>query len=230
MNNMDSEDRFASIYREVRLEEADFILSQCKQDFVPSARYRKRVRRLLANCKKGRDINYVMPIKKRVTLLLVAALILALAGCAWVNRKAIGNFGQTIFSNYLNLSIETSEVTENIYPEIIEEEYYLSYIPDGYEQVEYNSNIRRVMYRWEKENEYISFIQYTLDSLNTYLNTDDADIEIIQYSGSDVYICNQTETINIVWTNQKYGFCIKTNDKNILNDIESMLNILKKAD
>lgn len=223
MNNINSEDRFASIYREVRLEEADFILSQCKQDFVPSARYRKRVRRLLANCKKGRDINYVMPIKKRVTLLLAAALILTLAGCAFANRKALGNFIQNFFSDYLNLTIETSGVAENAYPEIIEKEYHLSYIPEGYEQVEYNSNIRRVMYRWKKENEYINFIQYTLDHLNIYLNTDDADIEMIQYSGIDVYICKQAETINIVWTNQEYGFFIESNNKDILNEIETII-------
>ena len=80
------------------------------------------------------------------------------------------------------------------------------------------------MYRWKKGDYNITFFQHPIDAINTYLNTEDANIEIKYIMEYEVYISKYSDIVCVIWQNSSYGFYISMNDISLLDDLEHFIS------
>ena len=116
-------------------------------------------------------------------------------------------------------------------PTTIEEEYYLTVLPDNFEMVGQDKLSFHVytLYRNEFSNQTISFSQYTKNIYKKHYNTEDhnfEEIEINDHKGIYIYFSESHRSI-VIWDNNDYIFELDGNlSKDTLVDLAKSAKVL----
>lgn len=129
-------------------------------------------------------------------------------------REAFFDFITSIFSDHNVVTTESG--TDRGYPTTIEEEYYISELPEGFEEIDKGRTDNSIDISYFRNDEYILFTQYTKAAYEQNYDNENNNYE--EYEDEDgtkyIVIFNDYES-TYIWDNGRYIFVIGSNlDKN----------------
>lgn len=189
-----------------------------EEPHIFSEKHNKRMAKLIKNQKKP----YFMLIctTGRRAACIIATIIILSASALSVKaiREAIFDFIMKAFSDYTIVSTESG--TDTGYPDTIEEEYYISELPEGFNQTQYGlSNVALSVFYSNNNGDYILFTQETKAEYETNYDNHLNEFKTT-YNGQEYIIIESDKDITYIWDNGYYIFEMTSN-----LDKESSLNL-----
>lgn len=140
-------------------------------------------------------------------------------------RDAVFDFIIERFPNHRNIVTAKSDTDED-YPDTIEEEYYLSALPEGFKEDYYSKTEKYISISYSKEDCFIDFIQSTKSDFAFHYTKKDDYI----YSDGETYLVITGKDIAedrdlgiltaYIWNNGRYIFFVSSNlDKETILDL-----------
>ena len=157
----------------------DKLAASCTEEIVYSERHNLAMRAIIYGKTDAKRV--WSPKMRRIIAILVAATLL-LTSCGIIFRNEI----REIFEEFFVRLTYDKETESN---DLIEEVYYLRYVPDGYElKREVITNVF-AQYVFEKQTEnFIEFEQHLITSSNYYLDNKDGHSQIKEIENYSVSI------------------------------------------
>lgn len=148
---------------------------------------------------------------RRAACIIVAFVVLSASALSVkAIREAFFDFITRIFSDHTVVTVESG--TDKGYPTTIEEEYFISELPDGFVEMDKGITDNSIDIFYFRNDEYVFFTQYTKAKYER--NYDNERSEFSEFIDSDgkryMIITNQSE-ITYIWDNGKYIFEITSN-------------------
>ena len=196
MDNKTNQELFKQALVEGVNRRLDREIATCDEEITYSRRHIKNMARIV----NGKQIK--KPLNRKMIAILVAAAILLLAGCAIIYRNEIRDFITDIREHFVKVSFSEGEnESQNI-----EEIYELTYVPEGYSLEKEEVNRIFVQYLFVNEDDdYIKFIQQSLDSSSFSVDIEHGNYDIINIGEYEIYY-RQTDGINYyLWNDGKYA-------------------------
>ena len=197
--NKTNEELFKQAINEALTNKFQRMADACDEEIVCSRRHRKAMRTII-NGKTPRKP--MTPMNRRVVAILVAAVLLLLAGCAIIYRDQIREFVTDIREFFVKVSFsEGDNESRNI-----EEIYELTYLPEGYTLKEERINrvgIERIF--TNDEGKKIKFIQQALDNTSFSVDSEHSDTVVIEIEDYTVYSRKTNGTYYYLWNNGDYA-------------------------
>lgn len=186
---------------------------------VFSEKHNKKMAKLIKRQRKP-YFKLICTTGRRVACIVVLMLVVfASSLTVKAVREAVYDFIMSIFSDHTVVTVDSG--TDAGYPETIEEEYYISNLPEGFERVDYSKSSISVFSAYENKDKYILFSQYT----KAYYETN-YDNELTQstkqYSKNEqVFLVFESEKeTTFIWDNGEYIFTITSNlDKSSITNL-----------
>ena len=196
MDNKTNQELFKQALVEGVNRRLDREIATCDEEITYSRRHIKNMVRIV----NGKEIK--KPLNRKMIAILVAAAILLLAGCAIIYRNEIREFISKIYDSFVELRFEEGEQESRN----IEEIYELTYVPEGYSLEKEEVNRIFVQYLFVNEDDdYIKFIQQSLDSSSFSVDIEHGDYDVINIDEYEIYY-RQTDGINYyLWNDGKYA-------------------------
>lgn len=212
------------------LDEADV---SAYYDYKFSDEYKKKMSNLLRRRKR-----FYYPLIKtqaRKAACIAAAVVIA-AFCSLgfkPVRQIVYNFFIKHHADHDRVTVVKEERESSGVPELIEEIYEVTYIPDGYVLDESEDSIVNVYRFWKKGKYRLNFNQYTMD-IATNLDNQDSKVSKKTIDGQEYIIREPIDedpdgSTEIMWNNGRYVFDIYADDL----DTETLIKIaqsVKKTD
>ena len=207
MSTSNVKSNFGDLFLEANLEAIDEVLSKCTQPYVPTKEFEQKIQKMIYG-ERPKVVTKKLPLRKKRAVALIASLILALVGCVWANHKEIGAFFQEFFETHFNLTVNVDETGQ--YPSTLEKVYHPAYIPEGYEQTEYDADIMQVYACWElSDTERIIFKQNVVNDEKALFDLEHSNAKTIVISGYQIFCFDGNNHITYTWCNGEYLFTIK---------------------
>lgn len=148
---------------------------------------------------------------RRAACIIVAFIVLSASALSVkAIREAFFDFITRFFSDHTVVTVESG--TDKGYPTTIEEEYFISELPDGFVEMDKGITDNSIDIIYFRNDEYVFFTQYTKAKYER--NYDNERSEFSEFIDSDgkryMIITNQSE-ITYIWDNGKYIFEITSN-------------------
>ena len=174
-------------------------IAACDEKITYSRRHIKNMARIV-NGKTPRK-----PLSAKIIAILVAAAILILAGCAIIYRNEIREFISKVYDSFVELRFEEGEQES----QNIEEIYELTYVPEGYSLAKEEVNRIFIQYLFSNEDDdYIKFIQQSLDYSSFSVDIEHSDNIVIEIGNYTVYSRQTNGTYYYLWNDGKYALHI----------------------
>lgn len=123
--------------------------------------------------------------------------------------------------NFVNRSNDKS------YEEIIHNPYEPTYIPEGYEQINFDTSPSWMHYKYQNKNgNYLTINQY-LTSDNMAINNTDTTFERKRVNGDNIIFSRHNDQVSYYWTNDSYTFAIHTKTALSEEEAENVIKGLK---
>ena len=183
---------------------------------VFSEKHNKKMAKLIKRQRKP-YFKLICTTGRRVACIIVAIVAIAASTLSVkAVREAFFNFITKIFSDHTVVTVDSG--TDAGYPETIEEEYYISDLPEGFERVDYSKIDTSVVSFYFNNDDYIVFSQYTKEYYKTNYDNEQASIEKEFYSSNQSYLIIESEVDTVcIWDNGSYILSIRSNlDKDII--------------
>ena len=194
-----------------------------EEPHVFSEKHNKKMAKLIKNQKK--PYYALISTAGRRAACIIAAIIILSASALSVRaiREAIFDFIMRIFSDRTVVSTESG--TDEGYPETIEELYYISELPEGFEQNKFNENDVSIDTLYVNDEKYILFSQYTKSYYHkTYDNEQSKYKEYCNEENQEYLIFSSEYSNAFLWDNGRYIFTISSN-----LDKEDILKLCKST-
>lgn len=145
--------------------------------------------------------------KRRLAALLVAAVMLLLAGCTAVfYKEQIGDFFTEVYEKYIKGSFAEEDAVNN---QFINEYYTLTYVPEGYESLEKNTGKMLARYVWENaDGAQMIFAQAPINSGSFFLDNESGTTDVIEMGEYTIYCRIIDGTYSYIWNNEEYAFAL----------------------
>ena len=204
MENKTNQELFKQALVEGVNRRLDREIATCDEEITYSRRHIKNMVRIV----NGKEIK--KPLNRKMIAILVAAAILLLAGCAIIYRNEIRDFITDIREHFVKVSFSEGEnESQNI-----EEIYELTYVPDGYSLEKQEINRMMVQYVFTDPNEnYIRFIQRSLDASSFSVDIEHGDYEIINIGKYEIYYRQLNGGYYYIWNDGKYAMQLNFTDE-----------------
>ncbi len=186
---------------------------ELKSDYVFSDKYKRKINKLI----KRREKPYFKLIctTGRRIVCTAAAVIIILASALSVEavREAIHDFLMNIFKGHTAVSVSG---TIEDYPTVIEEEYEIANLPEGFEKVDYYADDKSIFAAYFNEEKYILFEQTIYYDFIENLDNSHSEFEYYTDTANQEYLIHNTGSdYCITFNNGKYIIRITSNlDKN----------------
>lgn len=201
--------------------ELDKLIDEVKNTGEPefSEEYRKKIRKLMI---KGGKLGSLSAVARKTAVVAAACLIVLFASIPLKNaiaspdKEAAKPYYIGMDTAYFTLCFKGGN--EEKYPEYIEDDYDLGYVPDGFELSDksYDSAYKctRINTDYKRNTKLISLLQTVRKDYRFSDKTNHRDIS--EYTGKDgqIYVViKSTDSYNtmVVWDNGKYIFELDTN-------------------
>ncbi len=144
-------------------------------------------------------------VKTRYLIALIAVAALLLSSCAvYAYRVEIKSFIEDAFDGHIRLSHEDENTDVKI-----EQFYTITEIPSGYTLKEGVETPTFAYYLWENSNKHIiKFEQYAVRSAFSILDTENGNIDILDYNGLEIAHEKNDEKDIYTWNNNTYVFIV----------------------
>lgn len=173
------------------------------EDHVFSVKHEKKMVKLIKRQKK--PYFKLICTGGRRAACIIAAIILLSASALSVEavRKAIFDFIISIFSDHNVITVE--EGTDSGYPETIEEEYYISDLPEGFTLFQETKLENKIYKVYTNDDKYIILQQKVKLNYKHYNdNENNQRISTYQYGNIEYYIIETSNDIRYIWDDGRY--------------------------
>lgn len=159
-------------------------------------------------------------------LAAVLALNLILVGTVEAYREEVWQLIRRVTRKYTEFRIETNPTTPTSPFVPIDPPY----IPEGYEEVDRVITDMDNLILYCRDDKNFFYSQTNLESGPLYIDTEDANAEVLSLYGCDVYVITENEMTHTYWVDGGYIFSISGNSgyEEILKITENILNIFEK--
>lgn len=216
---MDSKEIIGNAMEEVLDDEFDKYINDLPlyADHKFSDRHNRKMRKLIKRQRKP-YFKLISTVGRRAACIVTAVLIFS------ASALSVEAVRKEVFDLIINKFTDRSGVvtvessTDEDYPDTIEEEYYISALPDGFEETSNSRSETNNYMVYSKEEDYIIFSQFTKSEFKLYF-----DDEYPEYSidpeGEKYFIIKTDYDKIYIWNNERYAFYVQSNlDKDtILN-------------
>ncbi len=200
-------------------------LRQCEDDIASWTEPVKLSYSFYKKCSKIIGVN-VIPQKytvRRTFVLIAAAVLLLLTACAaYIYRDDIKGLFVECLNDHDKVCAE--KAAEGFDAKFLEDVYYLTYVPEGYELVESEINSMKTYYKYSKGNE--STIIYTQKSTlaNEYINKKNAKGIFARNVPYDIYYLQTNQLHCYVWYDGDFYNELIFNKAISDNELENIIN------
>ncbi|MBR1662994.1 MAG: DUF4367 domain-containing protein [Ruminococcus sp.] len=174
-----------------------------------SERHNRKMNKLIKRQRKP-YFSMISTAGRRAACVIVAFVVLSASALSVrAIREAFFDFITSIFSDHSVVTVESG--TDSGYPETIEEEYYISALPEGFEKAGDERTGNSIDISYFRENDYILFTQYTKSCYEQ--NYDNEYTEYKEHiDGDEKYLVIENEyDTTYIWDTGKYIFTIQSN-------------------
>ena len=191
---------------------------ESEEPHIFSEKHNKKMAKLIKDQKKP-YFTLICTAGRRAACIVAAILILSASALSVkAIREAVFDFIMRIFSDHTVVTTESG--TDAGYPETIEEEYYISELPEGFYQTQYvlNNTLLSSSYSDDHGN-YILFKQEVKALYETYYDIHLNESKIV-YNNQEYLRIGSDNNTTYIWDNGHYVFEVTSNiDKNELLSI-----------
>ena len=213
-----NEELFKQAINEALTNKFQRMADACDEEIVCSRRHRKAMRAIVSGKTPRKPMT---PMNRRVVAVLIAAVLLLLAGCAIIFRDEIRDFITDVREFFVKVTFDEGERESRE----IEEIYELTYLPDGYSLKDQRINRMRVEYVFTNaDSKRIKFIQQSLDASSFYIDIEHSDNTMISIENYTIYTRKTGDTFYYLWNDGKYAFQINSTDKLSDNQLFSIID------
>ncbi len=148
---------------------------------------------------------------RRAACIIVAFIVMSASALSVkAIREAFFDFISNIFSDHSVVTTESG--TDKGYPTNIEEEYYISELPDGFEEMDKGKTDNSIDISYFRNDEYVFFTQYTKTAYEqTYDNERSEFNEYMDSDGKQYMVITNKSGITYIWDNGRYIFEVTSN-------------------
>ncbi len=148
---------------------------------------------------------------RRAACIIVAFIVMSASALSVkAIREAFFDFITSIFSDHNVVTTESG--TDKGYPTNIEEEYYISELPDGFEEMDKGKTDNSIDISYFRNDEYVFFTQYTKTAYEqTYDNERSEFNEYMDSDGKQYMVITNKSGITYIWDNGRYIFEVTSN-------------------
>lgn len=182
---------------------------ELKPNYIFSDKYRRKINKLIKRRKKP-YFKLICTTGRRIVC-TAAAVIIIFASSLSVEavREAIHDFLMNIFKGHTAVSVSG---TIEDYPTVIEEEYEIASLPEGFEMVDYHADIMSVFAMYVNNDKYISFQQMVYDNFNMNFDNSHSEIEYYTDNQGQEYLVQDTgHSYCVTYNNGRYVIKIISN-------------------
>lgn len=201
-----SKAKFKEAFREVISSEFSHIpKNEDEIDFEFSERFNKRMTKLI-NSQKKAYYKLINTAAKRVAIIFVLILTMFTAAFSVkAIREPIIKFVKQIYETFIHYSVEGETIDK------ITEEYSLTYVPEGFNQIDIVQNDHLITTTYENSFEdRIVFSQMTTETyLGYFLDNETGEVHSEVVNGINVEWKKWYDNITVLWTNEGYVFSIE---------------------
>lgn len=228
-----SEERelFRQALLEARLRKSQQMIDAESDEIVFSARHLHRIDCILKSVDAPFRPTSSTRQKKRILALLIAAAILLFGSITvYANRDTIARFVQKIFGDHTEVSYSDHDNNITV-PEGIEQEYTLTYVPDGYELAQSISDYTLVWKEWiNAEGKYLQFKQRPINESLYIFDNDNSITECIQVGDFEIYCTHfQSNDSAYLWTDGQYVYEIECCSDISIDELTRMINSISTS-
>ncbi len=220
-----TENQFKQAFREAVSSEFSHIPSDENAiDIVLSERFTRKMEKLI-NAQKKSYYAFVNTAAKRAAIVFAILLTMLTTACSVKTiREPILNFIKEVYETLTHFSVDGDTV------EVITKEYYPTYIPAGYTQVDRMKSDAYIVTTYKNDaDEYIDFKQMTSETTVGYFIDNETQILTIEDSnGLEIYYKERNNTKFALWNNHGYTFEINCFGDNI--DLKIIQNIISSVE
>lgn len=184
------------------------IPSNSEINWIPSAKFEKKVQKLIKHSK--RDYWYLINTSFKRAAVIVATILVLLGFSMSIKaiREPVVRFIIETYEKYTNIFFGNDDTDLNL-PRTIEQKYTITAIPEGYtflsmEEMPLN---RKLIWR-NKDNEEIIFNQGVLYNANMTIDTEDSSYEYVMVDSYNAIYLTKWNMQIIIWENGIYKFSI----------------------
>ena len=175
-----------------------------------SKKHEKEMAKLIKRQRKP-YFNLICTAGRRAACIIVAIVVFSASALSVkAVREAVFKFITSIFSDHNVVEIEHDSDTS--YPETIQEEYYISDLPEGFIQSQVDKTDKSFYIVYSYEERHIIFEQHTLSTFKLNIDNEHNHFEEYTDPNGTVYkIATSKDNTMIMWSNEDYVFMISSN-------------------
>ena len=193
----------------------DKMADECTEEIVYSDRHKLAMRTIVYG--KADTKRVWTPKMKRIIAILIAVALL-LTSCGIIFRNEIREIFEEFF---VKLTYDGDDEST----ELIEDVYYLSYIPDGYILKKQHISVTYIQYKYEdQKGDFISFEQRAIALTDFVIDSEKGYSKMQEIEKYEVYYRFTSENHLYVFNNGKYSLNIKSSTKLSNEDIILILD------
>ena len=186
-------------------------------EHIFSEKFERKMERLIRRRRKP-YYSLISTSLRRTACIIVMFLVVSFTTVMSVEalRKPFLDFISSIFSDHT--TIESVLDLDGDYPEKIEDEYFISELPDGFVEKSINRNESSIDILYTNGDKFIIFSQNTKDGFKTAFDNEHNEFSVFTDESGQRYIEIKSElSKSLIWDNGTYIFTIDSNlDKNTI--------------
>ena len=213
---------FADILIEARIKKSQLLIDAYPEKITFPEKHLKRMEKLIARAESTPSAILIGRNKKRLIALLIAAAMVIFGGLTvYAHGDQIVRFVKEVFSSFNTVSYES----DSDVPEVIETEYTMEYVPEGYEPSNTLINDVVVKLQWvNSAGSELTFRQALINQSSLNNDNDHSSDEHIQIGDLTVYHVFSTDGYNsYTWDNGEYIFQISCSTPLSLEEVTKMV-------
>ena len=209
---MNSNEIISQVIDDIMDEDIDEYMSSVHiyEEHTFSERHNKKMQKLIKR-QRSPLFRFTNTAGKRAACIIAAILIVsAFSLSVKAIREPVFNFVSSLFSDHREVSIESG--TDSGYSKMIEEEYYISELPEGFEQTEYSKTDTGIVSMYKLDNGFVLFEQTVKCHYKEYYDNERSEFnEYIDSNGDKYMIVSNNFDTTYIWDNGQYIFEITSN-------------------
>lgn len=231
-DNRNSQELFRQALIEARLRKSQKIIDAYPEEVNFSEKHLRKMQEILRYSQHKSWLKHPKLGRKRMLAVLIAAIMMLVGSIAvYANRDAIIRFMEQIFDRHTEVSYQADTANADV-PQWIEDEYTLTYVPEGYKVSEYESDPINVWIQWNNLNgDYIRFTQLLIEQYCVQYDNEHSSSQEIKISNATVYfMVHSSARSAYLWTDGQYGYELSCPTNLPLEEVIQMIEGVAKKD
>ena len=187
------------VFREALMSEFADIPCEEQISFVFSEKFEQKMKKLIVRQKKS-YWKYVNTAKKRVAIAVISLLsVLMMAMSNEEVRASMLQWCEKVYQEYIHYYFEGGTTR------VIEHEYQLTMIPEGFEKVYELKDQETIVSGYENASgDYIQLEQYVTEDFETYIDNEKGKWSTVTIGDKEVKLCEHIDLMAAMWIEDGY--------------------------